>query len=114
MTKIAGLLQKTTKFLKIIFWMEDYEAERGFLTTKGADGERKSVKENAPGRVEARLGACVYRFVMVKITQGTASACPPAPPPQKRRGGIRAIAPPKLTWALFLRNFVTPRDWFSR
>ena len=55
MTKIAGLLQKTTKFLKIIFWMEDYEAERGFLILKG-DFERKSVKENAPGRVDARLG----------------------------------------------------------
>lgn len=27
-------------------------------------------------------GLDVYRFVMVKNTQGTASACPPAPPPQ--------------------------------
>ena len=25
MTKIAGLLQETTKFLKIIFWMENFE-----------------------------------------------------------------------------------------
>ena len=32
----------------------------GLLTMKGADGERKSVKEKAPGRVDARLGAgCV-------------------------------------------------------
>ena len=59
---------------------------RGFLTTKGADGERKSVNEKAPGLVDARLGVCVYRFVMVKITQGTASACPPRPAEAAGRG----------------------------
>ena len=65
MTKIAGLLQKTTKFLKIIFWMEDYEAERGLLTMKGADGERKSVNEKAPRERMLASGLGVYRFVMI-------------------------------------------------
>ena len=59
MTKFAVLLQKTTNFLKIIFGMEVYEGGRGFLILKG-DFERKSVKEKAPGRADARLGAgCV-------------------------------------------------------
>jgi len=31
MTKIAELLQKTTKFLEIIFWMEDYEEGMGII-----------------------------------------------------------------------------------
>jgi hypothetical protein len=35
MTKIAGLLQKTTKFLKITFWMEDYEAGTGIFDLEG-------------------------------------------------------------------------------
>ena len=66
----------------------------GFLTTKGADGERKSVNEKAPRRADARLGACVYRFVMVKITQGTASACPPLPAAKRRGEGLRRFARP--------------------
>ena len=87
MTKNAELLQKTTKFLKIIFWMEFLKRERGFLILKG-DFERKSVTEKAPGRADARLGACVYRFVMVKITQGTALACPPLPAAEAAGRGL--------------------------
>ena len=87
--------------------------ERGLLTMKGADGERKSVKEKAPGRADARLGACVYRFVMVKITQGTASACPPRPATEAAGQGIKDCAP-SYTWALFLRNLVTLQGRFSR
>ncbi len=81
--------------------------ERGFLILKG-DFERKSVKEKAPGRVVARLGASVYRSVKWGNAQGTASAVRPFP---RRRsgGGIKTIAPPNLTWALFLRNFVILR-----
>ena len=45
MTKIAGLLQKTTKFLKIIFGTEVYEGGRGFLATKGANREKKKCKK---------------------------------------------------------------------
>ena len=59
--------------------------EREFLILKG-DFERKSVKEKAPGRADARLGACVNRFVMVKITQGTALACSPLPAAERRGG----------------------------
>ena len=59
--------------------------ERGFLILKG-DFERKSVNEKAPGRVDARLGASVYRSVKWGNEQGTESACPPSPPAAKRRG----------------------------
>lgn len=60
MTKNTELLQKTTKFLKLFFGRKFMKKGRGFLATKGADRERKSVKEKAPGRADARLGAgCV-------------------------------------------------------
>ena len=35
MTIFADLLQKTTKFLKIVFWMEDYEVGTGIFDLEG-------------------------------------------------------------------------------
>ena len=37
--------------------MEDYEAERGFLTMKGANREKKKCKRKCPEGADARLGA---------------------------------------------------------
>ena len=65
MTIFADLLQKTTKFLKIIFWMEDYEAERGFLTMKGANGEKKKCKKMPRGERMLASGLGLYRIVIM-------------------------------------------------
>ena len=43
MTKNAGLLQKTTKFLKIIFWMENFEEGMGIFDHEGSKQRKEKV-----------------------------------------------------------------------
>ena len=56
MTKIAGLLQKTTKFLKKFFGWKIMRRERGFLILK-RDFERKKEQQK-----EQRLGYSNSRY----------------------------------------------------
>ena len=41
MTIFADLLQKTTKFLKIIFWMENFEEGTGIFDHEGSKLRKK-------------------------------------------------------------------------